>query len=42
MNKVEMEDLGGMFGIKATDNIKSGEFLIKVSHNYAISAFTVF
>ncbi|CAK91460.1 unnamed protein product (macronuclear) [Paramecium tetraurelia] len=42
MNKVEMEDYGGMFGIKAIDNIKSGEYVIKVSHNYAISAFTVF
>ncbi|CAD8071933.1 unnamed protein product [Paramecium sonneborni] len=42
MNKVEMEDFGGMFGIKAIDNIQSGEILMKVSHKYAISAFTVF
>lgn len=37
-----MKDYGGMFGIEATDDIKSGELLLRVSHNYSISAFTVF
>lgn len=42
MNKVEVKEYDNMFGIVAVDEIKSGELLIKVSHNYAISAFTVF
>lgn len=42
LNKVQMKDYGGMFGIEATDDIKSGELLLRVSHNYSISAFTVF
>lgn len=42
MNKVALKYDNDMYGILATDDIKSGDLLIKVKHEYSINAFTVF